>query len=1102
MYDENTIENQINSHTKNASIDDDAIGYIQYILKSNGQINLSLTRRDTWPNIDGRFELVENPKISRNPSQNFFVQVKGTVSFNINKDNTISYHLNDLAFPAWIQKEVTRDPGIIFIVFNADKRGEEKLYWKYLSSEVLSKIDYAKNSYTLKFEDSDEIKNNDESINEFIKKLINISNNYSFISKLDTSIFCEKDLLKIISFRNNNIIEKIKNANLINDKRDILSQKLLTELEDLCKSVLLINAINLKYENPSLKLAYELALNNTDTIFLSRFYESLKYINSRIPDEGQSERLMLKYYHYLWQIREYLSKNNQIKILDNLEDFPLNLDTEDKEYYYEISKAFQNSENQSGAFYKNRYYIHKKTPFFQNGKRYFEYILQLTGEHSSKFNRLTVYSKINITSSYPIRIAYYETDIIIWNSKNRIRIVTDWEVSIPPSTLNKFCSIFNKKGNINSKYKEYIYLMKFLTKTGLNFLNLIDLSDTFFNLYTNEIYRNIQESNLKDILVYMHEIFNINNSNQINGKNTIRHLLPRLNELHIDNIRATPIDHKMTQTNLNIKKACFSFDTNPILYNLPNSKNSSDFHNNIIKSIGIKRAKILYPYIFLKYKIESTGEIYINKKEVLKYLTEEQIIDYNKSLSQYDINQKKLIKQIDNYFYIEEYEYTTIYILKKLISYTREGNKGQENINKQFLNKNSLTEDKIKIKTLENIFTNSQLAIIYGAAGTGKTTLMNYISTLFNKRKKLFITNTNSSLSNLKQRIESVSAESNFLTLKKATSNKSDIDYEIIFLDECSTIDNRKMKLLIDKLPDNQLLVFSGDIYQIESIEFGNWFYYAKEIISENSISELTSTWRTKNNKLILLWDEVRKNGNLITEKLSFNGAYSKNIDEYNFKSYKYNENKIILCLNYDGKYGVNNINNFFQNANPSTTIYEWNEWKYKVGDPVLFDDSATFPILHNNLKGQITDINLTINSITFTLLIDIVITQRDAEENGFTYVENSENNTKIKLTFYKEENDEKDLTRKSIVPFQIAYAVTIHKSQGLEYDNVDIIIPSNNKELITHGIFYTAITRAKKNLKIYWSPETMKDILKNFKKDNNHLINIRFIKDKLKASS
>lgn len=60
--------------------------------------------------------------------------------------------------------------------------------------------------------------------------------------------------------------------------------------------------------------------------------------------------------------------------------------------------------------------------------------------------------------------------------------------------------------------------------------------------------------------------------------------------------------------------------------------------------------------------------------------------------------------------------------------------------------------------------------------------------------------------------------------------------------------------------------------------------------------------------------------------------------------------------------------------------------------------------------------------------------------------------------------DDDDDLHSNSIVPFQIAYAVSIHKAQGLEYDSVKVIISCDVDELITHSIFYTAITRARKN--------------------------------------
>lgn len=62
---------------------------------------------------------------------------------------------------------------------------------------------------------------------------------------------------------------------------------------------------------------------------------------------------------------------------------------------------------------------------------------------------------------------------------------------------------------------------------------------------------------------------------------------------------------------------------------------------------------------------------------------------------------------------------------------------------------------------------------------------------------------------------------------------------------------------------------------------------------------------------------------------------------------------------------------------------------------------------------------------------------------------------------------------------------ISIHKAQGLEYDSVKIIITEEVDRMITHNIFYTAITRSKKNLKIYWSPETQEKVINNFEITN-----------------
>jgi helicase, putative len=90
-----------------------------------------------------------------------------------------------------------------------------------------------------------------------------------------------------------------------------------------------------------------------------------------------------------------------------------------------------------------------------------------------------------------------------------------------------------------------------------------------------------------------------------------------------------------------------------------------------------------------------------------------------------------------------------------------------------------------------------------------------------------------------------------------------------------------------------------------------------------------------------------------------------------------------------------------------------------------------------------------------------------------------------IRFSVYatSEEDLDNDSVKYDDIPFQVAYATSIHKAQGLEYNSVKIIITEEVDEMITYNIFYTAITRAREKLIIYWSPEVEKRVLSNLKK-------------------
>ena len=98
---------------------------------------------------------------------------------------------------------------------------------------------------------------------------------------------------------------------------------------------------------------------------------------------------------------------------------------------------------------------------------------------------------------------------------------------------------------------------------------------------------------------------------------------------------------------------------------------------------------------------------------------------------------------------------------------------------------------------------------------------------------------------------------------------------DVLFIDECSTVSNDDMRRVLEKA-NFKLLVLVGDIYQIESIYFGNWFSIAQKFVPETSIFELTHPYRTTNNNLLTVWDRVRKLDDAILEPLVKNGYVAR----------------------------------------------------------------------------------------------------------------------------------------------------------------------------------------------------------------------------------
>ena len=243
--------------------------------------------------------------------------------------------------------------------------------------------------------------------------------------------------------------------------------------------------------------------------------------------------------------------------------------------------------------------------------------------------------------------------------------------------------------------------------------------------------------------------------------------------------------------------------------------------------------------------------------------------------------------------------------------------------------------------------------------------------------------------------------------------------------------------------------------------------------LDKGALVELTQVWNSVS-------ECKRKN---ILELLS---AFEMT-EEIGEDIFNVHENEVVLCLNYDGLYGINNINRYLQAKNHNTQ-YEYQQNIYKVGDPVVFitNDYSEYGI-YNNLGGKIVEIEDVYDNVRFTIeLFDKIPFTGELSPEIKVIEKDSKHYALVdKIKYYTDKYDA-DMDMRTKLPFQIAYAMSIHKAQGLEFDSVKIVITKESDEQVTRNVFYTAVTRAKKKLKVYWQPEVADYVLKNIENGGN----------------
>lgn len=869
------------------------------------------------------------------------------------------------------------------------------------------------------------------------------------------------------------------------DDRGFLSQNILSQLRKLVEHVdlkiyFMDQGKELEINQDNFKQAEKYIAARKGTKFLNDFHNFLQISESHyITNDDSAERLMLKYYKYLIKIKILMKDYYNIDILRNIAKFPINQDKDLMQYYEKIVEQVECVKlDKQDKFIDGRYYVQKIKPVFINSKIYYELTLSTATDTINKFDRITVFSKMEVMPNYAIKLSYVNRKVEIFNNEVDVKILTNWMVSIRPCEINNLGKIFSKSLKVQSGQTEYRELMKYLTESGHTLLDLVTMDGTYYFRIKYDIHSRTRSQNIFELLNECRNIVNYNKS----GSNIIRYLLHTMNNKIIKLQYAVDKNEKLCM--LCLENKAIPFDELPLISSLyKHNPKRSDLFECI--NLNNREDELFYRYI--QNNTEKNGILYtpieeINSKEDVYKL----VNSINNKFIDIHFFRRLVIEK--DYVYIKGYEDDTLQILRKLQDMSNGGGiKEYRNSVNSWLESDiyaTLVDCEEKKNILKSMFENSKVSMIYGAAGTGKTTLINHISNFWSQQNKLFLANTHPAVENLKLKVNNAQ-NNDFQTIAKFLSDASLWkEYDLVVIDECSTVSNLDMKRLLNNL-NTKLLVLVGDIYQIDSIMFGNWFKIAKNIMPKYAVHELTKAYRSRNEHLQEIWDKVRNCEDDILEYLT-KYEYTTRLNESILK--RECDDEIILCLNYDGLYGINNINRFLQNANPNLS-FEWGIGTYKVGDPILFNEFSKYSrILYNNLKGTILEIQKENDKIWFTIEIDKVINEFDAFGYDFELIGMSDNKKsiiKFKVNKFVD-SDEDETINDSVVPFVVAYAVSIHKSQGLEYSSVKIIITKETEELISHNIFYTAITRARDNLKIYWSPESEKKIMSEMKRNFN----------------
>lgn len=378
---------------------------------------------------------------------------------------------------------------------------------------------------------------------------------------------------------------------------------------------------------------------------------------------------------------------------------------------------------------------------------------------------------------------------------------------------------------------------------------------------------------------------------------------------------------------------------------------------------------------------------------------------------------------------------------------------------------------------------NNRLSILTGGPGTGKTEVINAIINCINRIDSTMSIQLCAPTGRAAKRMTELTGKEaktihrliGLNNLENNPSNLIPIDSDYLIIDEASMIDAHVFYNLLSVISVNTKVLIVGDHNQLPSVGPG---LILRDLINSNRIPTtiLTEIFRqAKDSQIVVNAHKIikgQKDIKLDQSKKDFSFIEESKVNDIKKHivsfikdllddGYKIDEIQILSPMK-NGDLGVNELNKMIQDKfNPSAR----NKFEYeislqrvlRVGDRVIQTENNYDIEVFNGEVGKITSITDSYLSVDY--------------------------------------GDKEVLYGKEIIAqLTLAYAITVHKSQGSEFKNVIIPIHRSLNYMLNRNIIYTAITRAKEKIVLIGEKEELEI---GISKTDNTIRNSQ-IKDKL----